>query len=145
MIPTPTNTFVRLNSSPPSIATPMPTTEDNVPIAARPMCILLRSNLRRSGLSGVEVFGVIWNILIARLRALASQMLRESTVNGPSTDPRGDSRIKPAGARSQTGAVWNCCSVALGECATDKSSRRRAGLTAISTQLYICRACFLES
>jgi hypothetical protein len=86
MIPTPTNTFVRLNSSPPSIATPMPTTEDKVPIAARPMCILLSSNLRRSGLSGLEVFGAIWNILIvliARLRALAVQMLRVSTLDGP--------------------------------------------------------------
>jgi hypothetical protein len=109
------------------------------------MCILLSSNLPRSGLSGLEVFGAIWNILIARLRALASQMLRESTLNGPPTDPRGDSRIKPAGSRSQTGAAWNYCPGALGECATDKSFRRRAGLTAISPQLGICRACCLES
>src|SRR5689334_730594 len=48
MMPTPTNTLVRLNSSPPLIATAMPATADKVPIAASTTCALLQIILRRA-------------------------------------------------------------------------------------------------
>src|SRR5690349_23850642 len=65
MMPTPTNTFVRLNSSPPLIATAMPATADNVPIAASTTCALLQIILRRAWRFG-EFQGSIGIGLIVR-------------------------------------------------------------------------------